>query len=40
MGDVLEKEYDKIVSENDNNNKQIQALAQVIDDSILQSYKL
>jgi 1-acyl-sn-glycerol-3-phosphate acyltransferase len=40
VGDVLENEYEKIKSENDNNNKQIQALAQVIDDSILQSYKL
>lgn len=40
VGDILENEYDKIKSENDNNNKQIQALAQVIDDSILQSYKL
>ena len=29
-----------ILAENDNSNKQIQALAQVIDDSILQSYKL
>ena len=38
--DILENEYDKIKVENDNNNKQIQALAQVIDDSILQSYKL
>lgn len=40
VGDVLENEYEKIITENDNNNKQIQALAQVIDDSILQSYKL
>ena len=40
VGDVLENEYEKIIAENDNNNKQIQALAQVIDDSILQSYKL
>ncbi len=40
VGDILENEYDKIKVENDNNNKQIQALAQVIDDSILQSYKL
>ena len=40
IGDVLENEYEKIIAENDNNNKQIQALAQVIDDSILQSYKL
>lgn len=40
VGDILENEYDKIKAENNNNNKQIQALAQVIDDSILQSYKL
>lgn len=40
VGDVLDQEFDKIKAENDNNNKQIQALAQVIDDSILQSYKL
>lgn len=40
VGDVLENEYEKIITENDNNNKQIQALAKVIDDSILQSYKL
>lgn len=40
VGDVLDKEIDALVVENDNNNKQIQALAQAIDDSILQSYKL
>jgi hypothetical protein len=40
IGDVLEKEYDAILAETNNTNKQIQALAQVIDDSILQSYKL
>ncbi len=40
VGDIIENEYDKIKADNDNNNKQIQALAQVIDDSILQSYKL
>ncbi|WNM19861.1 1-acyl-sn-glycerol-3-phosphate acyltransferase [Flavobacterium capsici] len=40
VGDVLEKELDVIEQEFDNNNKQIQALAQTIDDSILQSYKL
>lgn len=40
VGDVLENEYEKIKAETDNNNKQVQALAQVIDDSILQSYKL
>ncbi len=40
VGDVLDKEIDAIAAENDNNNKQVQALAQAIDDSILQSYKL
>lgn len=41
VGDVLDKELDKITLEQDNNlNKQIQALAQVIDDSIVTSYKL
>lgn len=40
VGKVLDEEIDAIVAENDNSNKQIQALAQVIDDSILQSYKL
>lgn len=40
VGDVLDSELDEIATENDNTNKQIQALAQVIDDSILQSYKL
>jgi 1-acyl-sn-glycerol-3-phosphate acyltransferase len=40
IGSILDKELDAISSENDNSNKQIQALAQVIDDSILQSYKL
>lgn len=40
MCDVLEKELDSITEENDNQNKRIQALAQVIDDSILASYKL
>jgi 1-acyl-sn-glycerol-3-phosphate acyltransferase len=40
VGKVLDDEIDTIVAENDNSNKRIQALAQVIDDSILQSYKL
>jgi 1-acyl-sn-glycerol-3-phosphate acyltransferase len=40
VGDVLDKEIDTIAAENDNTNKQVQALAQAIDDSILQSYKL
>ena len=40
VGDVLNNQLDEIAAEFDNNNKQIQALAQVIDDSILSSYKL
>jgi 1-acyl-sn-glycerol-3-phosphate acyltransferase len=40
VGDVLDKELDMIAAEYDNTNKQIQALAQVIDDSILSNYKL
>jgi len=40
VGDVLDTEIDSIKAEFDNSNKQIQALAQVIDDSILTSYKL
>ncbi|MCF6131199.1 1-acyl-sn-glycerol-3-phosphate acyltransferase [Flavobacterium wongokense] len=40
VGDILDSELDKIAQEFDNNKNQIQALAQVIDDSILQSYKL
>lgn len=40
IGKVLDTEIDAIVAENDNVNKQIQALAQAIDDSILTSYKL
>ena len=40
VGDVLDTEIDKIVEENDNSNKQVQALAQAIDDSILKNYQL
>ena len=40
VGDVLNKELDVIAHEFDNNNKQIQAVAQAIDDSILQTYML
>ena len=40
VGDILDKEIDEIVSQQDNSNKQIQALAQAIDDSILKNYKL
>ena len=40
IGKVLDTEIDRIVAENDSSNKQIQALAQEIDDAILSSYKL
>lgn len=40
IGDVLENELDEITENFDNPNKQIQALAQVLDDAILSSYKL
>ena len=40
VGDVLDKQLDGISTEFESTNKQIQALAQVIDDSILSNYKL
>ncbi|MTH15199.1 1-acyl-sn-glycerol-3-phosphate acyltransferase [Flavobacterium sp. LC2016-01] len=40
VGDVLDTEIDQIVAENDNGNKQVQALAQTIDDVILKNYQL
>jgi 1-acyl-sn-glycerol-3-phosphate acyltransferase len=40
IGDVLDSQIDAIAAEFDNSNKQIQALAQVIDDSVLSNYKL
>jgi 1-acyl-sn-glycerol-3-phosphate acyltransferase len=40
VGDVLDHELDLIKSLFDNSNKQIQALAQIIDESILSNYKL
>ena len=40
VGEVLDSEFDLIASEFDNTNKQIQALAQIIDESILKSYRL
>jgi len=40
VGSILKSEFDVIAKENENTNKQVQALAQVIDNSILQSYKL
>ena len=40
VGDILDAEIDKIALENDNSNKQIQALALVIDEQIVKNYKL
>ena len=40
VGEVLDKEFDAISEGQENNNKQIQALAQAIDDAILTGYKL
>jgi 1-acyl-sn-glycerol-3-phosphate acyltransferase len=40
VGDVLVQELDSIKEQHENSNKQIQALAQLIDDSILSGYKL
>ncbi|MES2574599.1 MAG: 1-acyl-sn-glycerol-3-phosphate acyltransferase [Bacteroidota bacterium] len=40
VGDILENELESIKVQHDNSNKQIQALTQVIDDSILSNYKL
>ncbi len=40
VGDIVNKEMDAIKVEFDNSNKQIHALAQVIDDSILSTYRL
>lgn len=40
VGDILNTELNLIAKDFDNSNKQIQALAQTIDDSILQGYKL
>lgn len=39
-GDVLETEFDDIVAKIENKNKQLQAISQIIDDSIIQNYKL
>ncbi len=39
-GDVLNKELDEIAATIDNKNKQLQAIAQVIDRSIISNYKL
>ena len=40
VGKVLDTELDSIATEFENSNKQIQALAQTIDESILKSYRL
>lgn len=40
VGKILDTELDTIATEFENSNKQIQALAQTIDESILKSYKL
>lgn len=40
IGDVLDTEIDSIKANFDTSNKQIQALAQVMDDSILSNYRL
>ncbi len=40
VGDFLDEKIDGIKAEFDNSNKQVQALAQAIDDSILSNYKL
>lgn len=40
VGDVIDSELDTIAAQFDNSNKQIQALAQTIDDAILSTYKL
>lgn len=40
VGDILDKEIDEIKLKQDNSNRQIQCLAQVIDDSILSTYRL
>lgn len=40
IGDVLDTEIDDIIQNVDTSNKQVQALAQVIDDSILSNYHL
>ena len=40
IGDILNEELDVIKAENSNTNKQIQAVTQIIDNSILKSYHL
>jgi hypothetical protein len=40
VGKVLDTEIDAIKADNDSSNKQVVALAQVIDDAILSNYQL
>ncbi len=40
VGDVLDSELEEVKNHSCNNNKQIQAVAQIIDESILRTYKL
>ena len=40
VGDVIDSQLDEIAAVHENNNKQIQALAQTIDDSVILNYKL
>lgn len=40
IGDIIENEIDEIKTNFDSSNKQIQALAKIIDDSVLKNYKL
>ncbi|HEY0046455.1 MAG TPA: 1-acyl-sn-glycerol-3-phosphate acyltransferase [Flavobacterium sp.] len=40
VDDILDTELDEVAQQFDNSNKQIQAVAQVIDDAILRTYKL
>lgn len=39
-GEVLDKQLDHVACQFDNKNKQLQAIAQIIDESIIQNYKL
>lgn len=39
-GEVLETEFDDIALQTENKNKQLQAISKIIDDSIIQNYKL
>lgn len=39
-GNVIDRELDDVFSNFDNKNKQLQAIAQIIDDSVIQNYRL